>query len=319
MLKRPKEGKVLPIAQGREPIQVLDYFRVDLDNIRDFLSISERIWTEEYFKYEESLQSDSFELAERFDFRLDLSFTGLFPQLERKFLVVSIYTMFEKFLDSFVKSLARGNDIKEVTVDKGKLKNIYGGSDIACRFKYLKSEKNKKNEDGLGLKIDETDSWKEIDNNIREIRNILTHQNGYIDDLVEYEKQKESVVKYISDSCHVHLESYAMSKMDKERSEIVIEKTFITHFIDVLKKFNKELEFALLEYGDCKYLKELFQKPSKIYQIAAIRRACAMIKFKCEEKNLPLPNLPILSEVPENLEDEFKNVINILKSLRQND
>jgi hypothetical protein len=98
--------------------------------------------------------------------------------------------------------------------------------------------------------------------------------------------------------------SLAVSKASKD-----LESEFLK-VIDILRS---------LKNDNYEYLEKMFQNRPEIYQIVAIQRACAMVKFRCEEKNCDLPNLPIVSEASKDLKGEFEKVISILKTLSQDD
>lgn len=177
--------------------QVSLYFLSDLEKFRIFVELSERHWSEELIKYNESdLETNEFICWDRYKYRNDLSahFQEVFPQYQKQSFLLMLISFFEDYLNQLCHSFHFEKGLSCTL--KG-----YSGSGIERAKNYLR--KVAKIEVPTG-----TFSWSKVIE-ARDIRNVIAHNAGHLDEEL-HSKQLKIVAKNHNLNSHqfarVHLE-----------------------------------------------------------------------------------------------------------------
>lgn len=177
--------------------QVSLYFLSDLEKFRIFVELSERHWSEELIKYNESdLETNEFICWDRYKYRNDLSahFQEVFPQYQKQSFLLMLISFFEDYLNQLCHSFHFEKGLSCTLKD-------YSGSGIERAKNYLR--KVAKIEVPTG-----TFSWSKVIE-ARDIRNVIAHNAGHLDEEL-HSKQLKIVAKNLNLNSHqfarVHLE-----------------------------------------------------------------------------------------------------------------
>lgn len=181
----------------KKPDQVSLYFLSDLDKFRIFVELSERHWSEELIKYNESdLETNEFICWDRYKYRNDLSahFQEVFPQYQKQSFLLMLVSFFEDYLNQLCHSFHFEKGLSCTLKD-------YSGSGLERAKNYLR--KVAKIEVPTG-----TFSWSKVIE-ARDIRNVIAHNAGHLDEEL-HSKQLRIVAKNLNLNSHqfarVHLE-----------------------------------------------------------------------------------------------------------------
>ncbi|WP_068713897.1 hypothetical protein [Vibrio tritonius] len=177
--------------------QVSLYFLSDLEKFRIFVELSERHWSEELIKYNESdLETNEFICWDRYKYRNDLSahFHEVFPQYQKQSFLLMLVSFFEDYLNQLCHSFHFEKGLSCTLKD-------YSGSGLERAKNYLR--KVAKIEVPTG-----TFSWSKVIE-ARDIRNVIVHNAGHLDEEL-HSKQLRIVAKNLNLNSHqfarVHLE-----------------------------------------------------------------------------------------------------------------
>lgn len=181
----------------QKPDQVSLYFLSDLEKFRIFVELSERHWSEELIKYNESdLETNEFICWDRYKYRNDLSahFQEVFPQYQKQSFLLMLISFFEDYLNQLCHSFHFEKGLSCTLKD-------YSSSGIERAKNYLR--KVAKIEVPTG-----TFSWSKVIE-ARDIRNVIAHNAGHLDEEL-HSKQLKIVAKNLNLNSHqfarVHLE-----------------------------------------------------------------------------------------------------------------
>ena len=181
----------------QKPDQISLYFLSDLEKFRIFVELSERHWSEELIKYNESdLETNEFICWDRYKYRNDLSahFQEVFPQYQKQSFLLMLISFFEDYLNQLCHSFHFEKGLSCTLKD-------YSSSGIERAKNYLR--KVAKIEVPTG-----TFSWSKVIE-ARDIRNVIAHNAGHLDEEL-HSKQLKIVAKNLNLNSHqfarVHLE-----------------------------------------------------------------------------------------------------------------
>lgn len=181
----------------QKPDQISLYFLSDLEKFRIFVELSERHWSEELIKYNESdLETNEFICWDRYKYRNDLSahFQEVFPQYQKQSFLLMLISFFEDYLNQLCHSFHFEKGLSCTLKD-------YSSSGIERAKNYLR--KVAKIEVPTG-----TFSWSKVIE-ARDIRNVIAHNAGHLDEEL-HSKQLRIVAKNLNLNSHqfarVHLE-----------------------------------------------------------------------------------------------------------------
>ena len=181
----------------QKPDQISLYFLSDLEKFRIFVELSERHWSEELIKYNESdLETNEFICWDRYKYRNDLSahFQEVFPQYQKQSFLLMLISFFEDYLNQLCHSFHFEKGLSCTLKD-------YSGSGLERAKNYLR--KVAKIEVPTG-----TFSWSKVIE-ARDIRNVIAHNAGHLDEEL-HSKQLRIVAKNLNLNSHqfarVHLE-----------------------------------------------------------------------------------------------------------------
>lgn len=181
----------------QKPDQMSLYFLSDLEKFQIFVELSERHWSEELIKYNESdIGTNESICWDKYKYRNDLSthFQEVFPQYQKQSFLLMLVSLFEDYLNQLCHSFHFEKGLSCTLKD-------YNGSGIERAKNYLR--KVAKIEVPTG-----TVSWGKVIE-ARDIRNIIAHNAGHLDEAL-HSKQLRIVDKNLNLNSHqfvrVHLE-----------------------------------------------------------------------------------------------------------------
>ncbi|MFW1483248.1 hypothetical protein ACEV9B_13520 [Vibrio parahaemolyticus] len=181
----------------QKPDQMSLYFLSDLEKFQIFVELSERHWSEELIKYNESdIGTNESICWDKYKYRNDLSthFQEVFPQYQKQSFLLMLVSLFEDYLNQLCHSFHFEKGLSCTLKD-------YNGSGIERAKNYLR--KVAKIEVPTG-----TVSWGKVIE-ARDIRNIIAHNAGHLDEDL-HSKQLRIVDKNLNLNSHqfvrVHLE-----------------------------------------------------------------------------------------------------------------
>lgn len=201
--------------------QVSPYFLYDLDKIRVFIELSDRHWKEESTKYNESdLEVDESTCWDRYKYRNDLSthFDSIFPQYQKQSYLVMLVSLFEDYLNQFCHSLYLEKNLS------CKLKDC-NGTGIERAKIYLAKVALVKVPTG-------TKFWERIIE-ARNIRNIVAHNAGYLD-----EELHKKHFKIVAKNAYLESEKFA-------RIHLNVKQSYLFEVVDAMENFAKEISINL--------------------------------------------------------------------------
>ncbi|HCH0725889.1 TPA: hypothetical protein NKP21_004412 [Vibrio parahaemolyticus] len=177
--------------------QVSLYFLSDLENFRVFVELSERHWSEELIKYNESdIEVNESVCWDRYKYRNDLGahFQEVFPQYQKQSFLLMLVSLFEDYLNQLCHSFNFEKGLNCTLKD-------YPGLGIERAKNYLRKV--------AGIEVPTgTVSWSRVVE-ARDIRNIIAHNAGHLDEEL-HSKQLRIVAKSLNLNSHkfarVHLE-----------------------------------------------------------------------------------------------------------------
>lgn len=177
--------------------QVSLSFLSDLEGFQIFVELSERHWSEELIKYNESdIETNESICWDRYKYRNDLGahFQEVFPQYQKQSFLLMLVSFFEDYLNQLCHSFHFEKGLSCTLKD-------YSGSGIERAKKYLCKVAKVKVPTG-------TASWNKVIE-ARDIRNLIAHNAGHLDEEL-HSKQLRIIDKNISLKSHqfarVHLE-----------------------------------------------------------------------------------------------------------------
>ncbi|HCG7963887.1 TPA: hypothetical protein NJ520_004508 [Vibrio parahaemolyticus] len=177
--------------------QVSLYFLSDLENFRVFVELSERHWSEELIKYNESdIEVNESVCWDRYKYRNDLGahFQEVFPQYQKQSFLLMLVSLFEDYLNQLCHSFNFEKGLNCALKD-------YPGLGIERAKNYLRKV--------AGIEVPTGSvSWSRVVE-ARDIRNIIAHNAGHLDE-EHHSKQLRIVAKSLNLNSHkfarVHLE-----------------------------------------------------------------------------------------------------------------
>jgi len=199
---------------SKDPFQHLAYFLEKLQGLKNYVEFSEKNWEEKLASYNISLSDDDLNLK---NFGGDRGHSSNlakeFPQYQRKACFLMIFSILEEDLNQFCKT---------ITVEQ---KLRISLSDISDRgIERAKTYLSKV----VGIEFPETSAeWEKI-KIFRNIRNVLVHAAGYLDE----ENAEHGKVKRFSEQkdSGLSVEHYA-------RDQINMEPEFLPGVVVTLQKF----------------------------------------------------------------------------------
>lgn len=198
----------------KDPFQHLAYFLEKLRRLKNYVEFSEKNWEEKLASYNISLTDDDLNLKSFGGERGHWSdLAKEFPQYQRKACFLMIFSMLEEDLNQFCKAISVELDLKI---------NL---SDIADRgIERAKTYLSKVAE----IEFPETSAeWEKI-KIFRDVRNVLVHAAGYLD---EENAQHRKVKKFSEQKdSGLSVEHYA-------RDRINMEPEFLPGVVVTLQKF----------------------------------------------------------------------------------
>jgi hypothetical protein len=177
--------------------QVSLYFLSDLEKFRIFVELSERHWSEELIKYNESdIETNESICWDRYKYRNDLSahFQEVFPQYQKQSFLLMLVSLFEDYLNQLCHSFHFEKGLSCTLKD-------YSGSGIERAKNYLRKVAEIEVPTGTAF-------WSKVIE-ARDIRNISAHNAGHLDEEL-HSKQLRIVAKNLNLNSHqfarIHLE-----------------------------------------------------------------------------------------------------------------
>ncbi|OUS71060.1 hypothetical protein B5G52_12755 [Pseudoalteromonas sp. A601] len=181
----------------KKPDQVSLYFLSDLEKFRIFVELSERHWSEELIKYNESdIETNEFICWDRYKYRNDLSahFQEVFPQYQKQSFLLMLVSLFEDYLNQLCHSFHFEKGLSCTLKD-------FRGSGIERAKNYLRKIAEIEVPTGTAF-------WSKVIE-ARDIRNIIAHNAGHLDENL-HSKQLRIVAKNLNLNSHqfarIHLE-----------------------------------------------------------------------------------------------------------------
>lgn len=171
--------------------QVSLYFLKDLDYFRVFSDLSELHWEEELATYNKSdLEANEGICWDRYRYRGDLGaqFQTVFPQHQKQSFLLMLVSIFEDYLNHLCLSLHLERKLCCSLRD-------YHGRGIERAYKYLNKVADFNVDGG-------TSSWEKV-KEARDVRNIIAHNAGYIDEEL-HKKQLQIVERNSNLNYHKH-------------------------------------------------------------------------------------------------------------------